>query len=330
MEMTDLQGYDLLYHGAGFAAVTGEAVLRLQGKDTVDFLHRLSTNAVSSLQQGAVLPTIFTNDKGRIIDYVHLVHTADAVYMFGSKGRNEMLLRWLNRYIITDDVTVTDMTGTMTRYEVLGPNTPGIIYLAFGTDTHSIAAGSVVATDPENGNYFVYKVSQPNHISLYVFGETEALKTVLNEQCTASNVFQAGIVDELAYELYRIENGLPTTAEVNDAYNPHETEMLHAVSFKKGCYIGQEVIARLDTYDKVQKKLRLLKVGGTVLPEPGCKLTDHSGEDAGLITSAVVSPRHKSIVALGFVKKVFAAEGTHLKALCSPGEVPVLVKNNLH
>jgi folate-binding protein YgfZ len=116
------------------------------------------------------------------------------------------------------------------------------------------------------------------------------------------------VIDDATYNILRIEAGIPTAPnELNAKHNPLETTLVQAVSFTKGCYIGQEVIARLDTYDKVQRHLMGVEIGETFnngsLPVP---IANVEGEQIGEITSLAFSPSLKKSIGLAFIKTAFA------------------------
>ena len=102
----------------------------------------------------------------------------------------------------------------------------------------------------------------------------------------------------------------------------HELNLLSEVDFNKGCYIGQEVIARLDTYDKVQKKLTAVELENGLLTEDQLKLFNNSQEEVGSLTSVANSAIRKSNVGLAVIRKKYLEEGTELKAVDN--------KNNTH
>jgi folate-binding protein YgfZ len=115
-------------------------------------------------------------------------------------------------------------------------------------------------------------------------------------------------------EIVRIENGIPRFGVDMDENNlaPETGIQSRAISYSKGCYIGQEVIARIRTYGQVAKALRLMRIEGEgALPEKGAKLF-RDGKEAGYITSSAHSPRFQARVALGYVRKEANALGTRL------------------
>jgi folate-binding protein YgfZ len=115
------------------------------------------------------------------------------------------------------------------------------------------------------------------------------------------------------HEILRVEAGIPAPGhELDDGHNPLEAELRNAISFTKGCYTGQEVVARLNTYDKLQRALRGLRVYGEVVPEPGRRVLA-GGNEAGKVTSAVRSPGlGDGILALAYLELEYGEPGTRL------------------
>jgi folate-binding protein YgfZ len=112
----------------------------------------------------------------------------------------------------------------------------------------------------------------------------------------------------------RIENGKPRYGEdIRETSLPQETQQMQAISFNKGCYLGQEIVERIRAQGHVNKKLVRLDVNGTEPPAPGTKLKAGDA-DAGEITSAVYSPRSGKVAAMGYVRTAFAETGTAVRA----------------
>jgi folate-binding protein YgfZ len=110
----------------------------------------------------------------------------------------------------------------------------------------------------------------------------------------------------------RIENGKPRYGEdISDRSLPQETQQMHAVSFTKGCYLGQEIVERIRAQGHVNKKLVRLEVSGADGLAAGAKATSN-GADAGEITSSTHSPETGNVAALAYIRTPFAAPGTEL------------------
>ena len=123
----------------------------------------------------------------------------------------------------------------------------------------------------------------------------------------------------------RVEMGAPAYGkELSEDFNPLEANLLEYISFTKGCYVGQEVVARLKTYNKVQRQLVGLRWDFDSRAAPGSKLM-LEGKQVGLVTSAAKSPRLDKVLGLGYVRTAQAQAGTVLSMDVGDGEVPVEV-----
>jgi folate-binding protein YgfZ len=123
-----------------------------------------------------------------------------------------------------------------------------------------------------------------------------------------------------------VEAGVPVAGlEITEAHNPWEANLGGMISLHKGCYNGQEIIARLNTYDKVKQHLKGLRLSCEIPPDAAMNLS-HDGKSAGEITSIIASPRHGNI-ALAYIKKSYEPAGTRLKVLFNGGEADAEVAN---
>ena len=139
--------------------------------------------------------------------------------------------------------------------------------------------------------------------------------------------FDFSLIGEEAYNSYRIEQGYPAAPnELNDNYNPHEARLMKFVDANKGCYIGQEVIERINAYDKVQKNLCGVEFNEPLYNEKQFTLIA-DGSEVGTITSIIHSIRLKTPIGLAYINKNYAVAGKQLTARCDEGrEVSVTVK----
>ena len=238
----------------------------MRGSESSDFLQRISTNDLSHFSDGAVRTTLLVSDKGRIIDTIWAVHRNDHVLLLLSKGTAERNIGWLNKYIIMEDIVLTDVSS---RYSV------------------------TIFADIERGQYRSDYYGHPVSFTL----EAPPLEV--------SDNFPG-------YEQWRIGKGIPKFGhEIVEEYNPLELNLWNWISFTKGCYIGQEVIARLDTYNKVQRSLCLFSAGNVV--HERAVLCDSSGNDLGKITSVINDG--STVIGLAMIRTVAVSTGSlfHLK-----------------
>ena len=303
---------------AQFRAATEDAALynnshmgRLKavGADGLDLLNRMSTNAVVDLQPGEGAPTILTTDRGRILDILGVVNLGDYVLLLTSPGRQEAVIEWLDKYTIMEDLEIFDITEETAMLTVLGPDAADAIAKAMDVNVADVPSHHSVVT--EAGGKVVTVINRP-------LGTLSGFDIVLSPEdldAVADALAEAGIIaiNEDSYRTIRICAAIPEHGrEMGDAYNPLEAGLIGGVDFEKGCYIGQEVIARLDTYNKVQKRLVTLRLPEGSEDVSGATL-HHEGRDVGVVTSSARNPSTGEVTGLGYARSAHASVGALLE-----------------
>jgi len=319
-----------LFKGVGLRDISDSGILELSGKDVLDFLHRISTNVLKDTAEGAVAHTIFTNEKGRIIDSTLLMNFGDYQLLIGSCEHKHKVMKWIEKYVITDDVKIGRTGNKYVLLELLGPQADSFVTLICGNVVNEIGIDRFRSIRSEGIIFFLIKMKEANgQLKYWILADQnngiELIKQMLNNK----DIFDFSLAGQDAYNYYRIVQGIPVAPnEVNDQFNPHEAGLLNFVSFTKGCYIGQEVIARLDTYDKVQRNLKGLTFKESFEPNGKLSLYDNEGKEAGTVTSFVYSPGCNKYVGLAYVRKPYLEQGTELIAKnSSDKKLKVTVEN---
>ncbi|MEO8399924.1 MAG: glycine cleavage T C-terminal barrel domain-containing protein [Ignavibacteriaceae bacterium] len=319
-----------IYEGVAVKDVSSRGVIELRGKDVLDFINRISTNETGNLAKENIIDTIFTTEKGRIIDLTTLLNFDDFQILICSPENQHKVVMWIGKYIITDDVKQTNINNKYVMLEVLGPQADSFMSWVSGNIVNDIQPNTFKIINAEGKIFFLVKMLNKDGKKKFLIIADPAHATELVKYMVSNKgPFNFNLIGEDAYNIYRVEEGIPIAPnELNDNYNPHEAKLLDAVSFTKGCYIGQEVIARLETYEKVQKYLMGIIFEDEADPADNYLLFDDEGKEAGKITSIVNSYRVKKYIGLTYVKKSFAQEGTKLIAKTGSGKVVnVEVKN---
>jgi len=251
----ELKEIEAIKSGVGIHDISGYPLMKLTGTDTLDFLHRISTNDLKSLAPYQCTRTIFTSEKGRMLDEVVVFTTDTGVFLIGHEDKNELLEFWLNRFIIADDVKVENLYGKYGAVEVIGSKADEVLQQFFGNGAGEAAKGKVYSFTLENMYFRIINLESVNGLKRFlVIAPLDFIKVFVDNSSAIGKIPEVTLIGDRAYEQYRIEAGMPLSKELCDEYNPHEALLLHEVCFTKGCYIGQEVIARLMTYNKVQKR----------------------------------------------------------------------------
>jgi folate-binding protein YgfZ len=311
------QEYDALYNGVGVRDLSQhESIIALSGADTLDFLNRITTNEVIGLKPGQAVRTIFTNENGRILDHVTLFHYAANLFSLGSGLYKKKLTEWIDKYLIMDDVTVESKDGAFVVLEIIGPGTEKFLQTLAANNGIDHKPMHISEISIGGINCTIITMDPAAAIPRYrLIAESGRARKIFKSILDALPEHRGHWIGYSAYSAFRIEHGLPSAPfELNDSYNPHEAGIIPDVSFTKGCFIGQEVIARLDTYDKIQKHLRGVLFNSEPLPDSPLKLFTHDGKSAGDITSFSYSPGLKRFAGLAYIKKNYAEAGAGLLA----------------
>ncbi len=240
---TFLADYQTLSDGSGFAELRDWSTVMMTGADRQSFLHNMCTNDIRRLSPGDSCEAFCTNVQGKIVAHLFVIVQENQFDLLTVPGQAEMLINHLDRYIIREDVTLTDTTGEA----------------AWG----------------------------------FAGDEMQKLEGTSSDACCQE-----------AWDAVRVESGLPLFGVDFESTNlPQEVSRdTQAISFTKGCYLGQETIARIDALGHVNKKIVLLKFDGETAPPVGLELSV-DGKNVGRVTSGCWSPHENAPVGLAMVRR---------------------------
>ena len=303
-----LDEYTALRDGAALQLRPDAGVLVLTDADRADFLQRMTTNNVAALRPGQSCVTVLTNPTARIVQVFTVALPAgepDALWLLPAPGETAALERHLRGQIFfMDKVRVANRSADFARLRLMGPGATTAL-AALGFDVTQAADGAVLA------HASLLAVVQHE----YDLPGVELVVPTARLDAVAAALQQAGavlLIDARAYHARRVELGRPAPgAELIGEYTPLEAGLAWACAENKGCYTGQEIIARQVTYDKVTRMLVGLR--GAAPLAAGAALTA-DGRDVGAVTSAAWSPALDAHLALAVVKRPHHAAGTTLLA----------------
>lgn len=313
--------------------------LRVTGADRLPFLHNQTTNDFKSLQPGQGTIAAIVNPTARPLDLATAWVTEAMVLLLASPGMAERLLAWFDRFIFPmDRVEFTDVRATAIAFSLIGPEASALLQtLGINGDDlephghrRVALAGVPVRLAAGSG------LARPGFtLWLEVDDGPDEAGAALGDR--AATVWQtltgAGAVPlgSEGWERLRIEDGRPWPgAELTEEFNALEAGLWGAVSFQKGCYIGQETIARLDTYDGVKQYLygfrfdRPVAVGADlVVVDPEQPAQEEAGQRvAGRLTS-VVADEAGGAIALGYLRRKAGGPGTIVTTTAADGTAAV-------
>ncbi len=309
------------YHAALDHAVlldrSHEARLDMRGRSAADILHRISTNDLLNLPAGEGRPTIFTNAHARILDRVEVFRRDEGLLLLGEPGRGQPLQQYLQRNIFFgDDAQLSSLSTTTAQFDLHGPRAAEIL--------RHISADAA-ALDVLHGQEITIAGA-----AVYVARRKPVIEQrwSLIVPSDAAGAVWSALVDagarpagSLVYHVLRVRAGLPSVGrELSTDFIPLEVGLWDEVSFNKGCYTGQEIIARMESRNRLAKTLVMLRMDSLVAA-PAPLVVE--GRTAGQLTSSAAAPDGE-IFALGVIKPEFAVPGQPVEV--GPERIPAQVQ----
>ncbi len=320
--------YAALGESAGIMDLSFRGRLCLLGTDRVKFLNGQVTNNVKELRTGAGCYAALVSAKGKIQSDLHIYILENEILLDFEPGMAGAVQQRLEKYIIAEDVQVADVSAPYGLWSVQGPKAAAVIKrwpwnVVIPEKPNALAR----IDDALLGEIYLVNHARTHSAGYDLFVPNGVMQEVAGRLITAAMETGGRFCGWQALETARIEAGIPRFgADMDETNLASEVLDTGAISYTKGCYIGQEVIARVRTYGQAAKSLRGLRLPDNLraLPIKGDKL--FLGEkEAGYITSAVASPRLKTSIALGYVRREANQTGTELLLQMPHDKVPVKI-----
>jgi len=292
----DLQGgvdeeFDAAEKSCAVVDVSSYGRLRAEGKDTLDLLHRLSTADLRALAPGGFADTLLLTAKGRLVDLLSVWAEAAGTRLIVSPGAEAVVTDWIARFVIMEDVRVSGEGAGKSMLFVVGPEAGRTMADRLGVapqrgTTAEIPGGSVVhAWTPRWKGYLIHA--------------DDRSAAGYREQLTRAGHGRATPMGWPAFEAFRIARRIPARGtEITDDRTPYDIAAMEAVSTTKGCYIGQEVVARMETYQKVRREPTGFILSSRFAELPS--ILSDGGERVGELTSQAFV--HGQWIGLGVVR----------------------------
>ncbi|HET6371472.1 MAG TPA: aminomethyltransferase family protein [Nitrospiria bacterium] len=286
----------------------------LTGRDRGKFLHNLTSNEVASLKEGEGSYNTILTPKGRMLASFWVHALKDFLLIELDLTRSKRFIELLDKYTFFADVKMEDVTSEWGVLLLAGPSTPLLVHAVLGTIPPSLPPGHFFMEEVGGKNaIFINRPAVGGH-EYAVYVRSESVGSVWERLMEAGAPFGIKPVGQDALEILRIEAGIPRYgSDMDDSIIPVEAGLEErAISYTKGCYVGQEVIARIKTYGHVNKHLLGLRIHGDEVPGRGSKVFDLEGKEAGWTTSAVHSPELGGVIALAYLRPQVSSPDTEV------------------
>lgn len=296
--------YRAARHSVALFDTNWHAVIALTGRDRVRYLHAISSNQVSTLQEGRGTFALLLNPQGRILAELEVYAQSDKLLTLSHASARERTLATLKKYIIMDDVQLDDWTDQVGTVAIEGPRAAMIVHQACGIVLGDLPEMSIREVHVEKIACQLLRRSHFGETGAEFLARREWLPSLWRKLLSSVRANGGEPIGMLALNAARLEAGIPWfPADFNDGFIPHEAAVIDThVSFNKGCYTGQEIVERVRSRGHVNRKRVRLKFSFAAPPAPGALLSV-GGIEVGHVTSTAYSPEAGSAIGMGYVRR---------------------------
>jgi folate-binding protein YgfZ len=296
--------------GAGVIDLSSRGRLLVNGSEAVMFLNGLITNDMKTLAVNSWMPAAFANVQGRLLALVRVIHREDGFLIDTEGASRATVLKLLERFTLAGDFHVAELTDQMASISVQGNKATEIVSAVVHEPVSALSRQSVVKLHAGEIPVTLIRATHTGEDGFDLFVEAENGEYLRNELIKAG----AREMDEKVAEILRIEAGIPRYGtDIDESTVVTEANLDEAVSFTKGCYVGQEIIIRIQHRGHVAKKLAGLTFADDRPVADGAKILAEDGKEIGRVTSSTFSPALDRAIALGYVKYDYLKPETSVK-----------------
>lgn len=320
-----LREYQSVRSGVGLLDLCDRALLRFTGPDRASFLQGMVSNDIKRLAPGDGAQAAVLDIQGKILADTRVFCLEDSLLLDLWEPLKEKIIAHLGRYLIADDVAISDLTAEHAILSLQGPKSRTLLAVLF-PDSPLPAKELAHATLPlEEMEICAARCSHTGEDGYDLLLPANHMPRVSRLIQERGRAFSLSCVGTRAQEILRLEAGIPRYGvDMDEETLLLEAGLERAVSFDKGCYLGQEVMERIHSRGHVNKRLVGLMLEAESAALPGSAIRA-AGREIGKVTSSVVSPIRKCPLALGYVHRDYARSGTTVAIDIAGKSVPAAV-----
>ena len=293
--------YMITQEGVGIVDRSHFGRILARGSDTLDLLNRLSTNLVDPLDIGKGESTVITTGKGRILDWITMLHHSDDVLLITSPERRDTVAEWIDTYTFDENTTLEDVTPSTVMLSFIGPKAEAVLNSLLGKSVAQLSRLDCMTVALNGHEVIVARTNPGGQRGFDVIAPAEVGEGLW----TGGLELGASPVGQDAIEALRISAKLPKWGhELTEDHNPLEAGLEGEVCWTKGCYTGQEVVARLFNYQRIQRHTVAVELPAIGAFAPDMPLLV-DGETAGYLTSVSPLPGKDTVVALASLRTAY-------------------------
>jgi folate-binding protein YgfZ len=304
--------YEAIRHGIAVIDFSSAGKLQLRGKNAVQFLNGMVSNDVKALGTGDGLLAAFPSLQGKLVALCRIYNTGAYMLIELEAINREKIFKNLNRFVAAGEFFVTDVSDQYGLLSLQGPRSAELIENLFGETISDQVPYKIREKRVAQTDVLIAVHNRCGGTGFDLFIPAEAVPFVRDAILSRGREFgPVEAVGEETFEIARIEAGIPRDGiDAGEDYIILESELNEAVSYTKGCYLGQEVIARIHWRGQPAKRLRGLLVDADQAPQRGTMLFAGDGKKVGQITSSTYSIGLDRLIALAYVHRYYLNPGT--------------------
>ena len=301
-------GYQAALEGVALLDLSNRGKVEVTGPDRLTFLHAMITNDVTELPDWQGRYGAFLTSTGKMVSDFYYYRFPDRVFLDLAPCLLSTTIETLEKFIIMDEVFLTDASERFGHLSLQGPRSGDLLQEVLPVDLPT-AQYQLQAEQWQKAEVWIVAKSHLAASGFEILCPAEATTALRNQIETRGRGLGLGLelLSEAAAEVLRVEAGHPRYGvDMTEKNYPMEARLDTAISFTKGCYIGQEVVSKATYVGGVSRLLTPLLLSSSAVPEPGAAVLTPEGNPIGKVTSAVLSPRLGCAIALAYLKKNYA------------------------
>jgi len=311
-----IQEHLAVRNGVGISDLSSRGKIRVTGEDRVTWLQSIISNDILPLHSGQGLYSTFMTHKGKILAYFRVLMLEESIFVEDVGEVNDTTYQQFRKFLLFG--TKAKMENCLDRWGILliaGPHASELIEKTFGIDKFDINPLEFKSIETQGHQILMARTEETGELDIELYVPVEGLVSVWDQLWSVGKPLGLQPIGRLALNSLRIEAGIPKLGpDLNEVIVPPEANLEgKAFSLTKGCYPGQEVVARMDTYGAIKRRLvgLVLEKGPGPLPEHGAKI--FSGDrEVGWVSSSAFSPVLNKPLAFGFSLRDFSKPDTEL------------------
>lgn len=309
MKSQTLEEYQAVRDAVGFLDLSDRGKIEVTGPDRITFLHSMISNDVKELPEWSGRYGTFLTSRGRIVSDFFYYKFPEQIILDITTDLLGKTVQTLEKYIVMDELELKDVSSHSSHFSLQGPGASNLVQ------------GLLGSSGPEE-QYAVQEVKW-QETTLWLIRKNElaesgfemivprkiapSLRAALEEKGSSSGFREIG---EEARNILRLEAAIPWYGvDMDENRYPVEARLKEAISYTKGCYLGQEVVSKATHVGGVANLLMGLKIQAEQIPSQGSSVFNEEGKQIGTVTSAVFSPRCKGPIAFAYLKRAFVEAG---------------------